>query len=279
MVGPFISHLFRYRWPHCHFWWFLWWFLSIFDVNECIGCHFLVKSLYLTSIDVNFSVKWSKKCHFLNFWDMDGHNTSFWWFLWCFLSIFDVSECIGFQFLVKSLYLTSIDVNFAVKWSKKCHFINFWDIDGQSTTCWWFLWWFLSIFDVSECIGCQFLVKSLYLTSIDVNFAVKWSKKCHFVIFLGIDGPNTTFWCELTLDPTFWCPLFYKIFAWKFIERWKVSYTYLDLFLLKKYDFSHFSLNFQWVKLKSKFPLFYKIFAWDLLNDGRYHSHIWTYFY
>ena len=99
--------------------------------------------------------------------------------LWCFLSIFDVNECIGCQFSVKSLFLTSIDVNFGVKWSKKCHFVNFLDIDDHSNTFWWFLWWFLLIFVVNVSIGWTYFGKELLF---DVNWH-EMIEKCNFANF------------------------------------------------------------------------------------------------
>ena len=40
---PFCQ-IFRNRWPQYHFLMFLRWFLSISDVNECIGCQFYVNT-------------------------------------------------------------------------------------------------------------------------------------------------------------------------------------------------------------------------------------------
>ena len=70
---------------------FLWWFISISAVCYCVRWIFIEIAHTLTSNDIILTStlhrKWSKMRKIVNFDCVNGHNTTFQWFLWWFTSI------------------------------------------------------------------------------------------------------------------------------------------------------------------------------------------------
>ena len=79
------------KWPQYHFSMFLWWFISISEVCLCVRWIFIEIAHTLTSNDIILTStlhrKWSKMRKIVNFDCVNGHNTTFQWFLWWFTSI------------------------------------------------------------------------------------------------------------------------------------------------------------------------------------------------
>ena len=79
------------KWPQHHFSMVLWWFISISEVCLCVRWIFIEIAHTLTSNDIILTStlhrKWSKMLKIVNFDCSNGHNTTFQWFLWWFISI------------------------------------------------------------------------------------------------------------------------------------------------------------------------------------------------
>ena len=97
----------------------------------------------LTSILMS---KWSKMRKIGNFLRVNGHNTTFQWFLWWFISISEVCLCVRWIFIEIAHTLTSNDIiltsTLLRKWSKMRKIVNFDCVNGHNTTFKWILWWF-----------------------------------------------------------------------------------------------------------------------------------------
>ena len=112
---------------------------------------FLNSIVYLASLDVNFSVKWLKKCKFVNFnmfCQMGGQNTTFNVFL-----LFFNNFCVFRDSRENTLALNTL---FDFKWRRfkykmigKVELCKFWHVlihSDRNTIYWWFLLRFILIY-------------------------------------------------------------------------------------------------------------------------------------
>ena len=137
-------------WPKYHFWCF-YVFLMIFVFLEILGRIHLHSILYLTSSDVDLSIKWSEKLIYVNF--------AMCWYTVAAIPYIDDSYCVSYwsmflEWLERSifrlmLFLGSSEINLSLKWSEKCIFYKF-DMcrhrGGHNPTFWWILRCFILIY-------------------------------------------------------------------------------------------------------------------------------------
>ena len=148
-----IGNFWRANGHNTTFQWFLLWFISISEVCLCVRWIFIEIAHTLTSNDIILTStlrrKWSKMRKIVNFDCVNGHNTTFQWFLWWFISISEVCLCVRWIFIEIAHTLTSNDIiltsTLRRKWSKMRKIVNFDCVNGHNTTFQWFLWWFTSI--------------------------------------------------------------------------------------------------------------------------------------
>ena len=119
------------KWPQYHF--SMVFMMVYIDCCSLLACQM---NIYWNSThnDVNwrqFNVendrKWSKIHKIVNFCCENGHNTTFQWFLWCFLSMFAVWYCVRWIFIEIAQSLTSKDVNLAwkiIENAQNCKFLS-----------------------------------------------------------------------------------------------------------------------------------------------------------